>query len=68
MPVLGHYPIETFIRMSPFRPGDKHVKDYVIKFAEYRRGNCVIMILCPFPNQAVQQLQIVIKIQQKEGV
>jgi hypothetical protein len=54
VPVFVYYPVKTFIRVSPFSPGEKYVKDYVIEFAENLSGNCVIMILCPSPNDWVE--------------
>ena len=54
MPIFGQYPIKTFIWVSPFRPRDKHVIDCVIKFAEDRRRDCVVMILGPTSNDRVE--------------
>ena len=54
VPVFVQYPVHTFIWMSPFRPGEKHVIDCVIKFTENRSGDCVIMILCPSSNDWVE--------------
>jgi hypothetical protein len=29
VPVFVQYPVQTFIRVSPFRPGEKHVINWV---------------------------------------